>query len=80
MYKSYKKNVLIDENEPAEELDGLFDENEAAENLDVAVQTLRNWRYQRKGPSYYKIGSAVRYGPKQLAEYRKRNLVVHNMD
>ena len=37
-------------------------EREAATMLSVAIQTLRNWRYLRRGPAYCKIGGrAVRY-------------------
>lgn len=33
----------------------------AAEIMGLQVQTLRNWRCSRKGPSYVKAGRAVRY-------------------
>lgn len=34
---------------------------EAAELLGLSAGTLRVWRCQGKGPSYYKVGNAVRY-------------------
>ncbi len=44
-------------------------EKELAELLNVHVQTLRNWRFQRRGPEYLKFGSAVRYDPQTVLEY-----------
>ena len=38
-----------------------IDEKQVAELTGIAVQTLRNWRFQRTGPCYSKIGRAVRY-------------------
>jgi predicted DNA-binding transcriptional regulator AlpA len=40
----------------------LLDESEAAATLNVAVQTLRNWRWRGEGPRFVKLGKrAVRY-------------------
>lgn len=40
----------------------LLDENEAATSLNLAVQTLRNWRWRGEGPRYVKLGKrTVRY-------------------
>jgi len=40
----------------------LLDESEAAATLNVAVQTLRNWRWRGIGPRFVKLGKrAVRY-------------------
>jgi len=41
----------------------------AAEILCVAVQTLRNWRHQRKGPAYLKISRSVRYRLEDLENF-----------
>ncbi|MBL7180280.1 MAG: helix-turn-helix domain-containing protein [Desulfobacterales bacterium] len=41
----------------------------AAEILSVAVQTLRNWRFQKKGPAYLKISRCVRYKLDDLERY-----------
>jgi hypothetical protein len=39
-----------------------IDERKASETIGVAVQTLRNWRFQGTGPAYYRAGRrAVRY-------------------
>ena len=37
------------------------DEKEVSRIIGVAVQSLRNWRFQQRGPTYSKIGRAVRY-------------------
>ena len=39
----------------------LLKEYEAANFLAVEVSTLRRWRWAGKGPSFLKIGGAVRY-------------------
>lgn len=39
----------------------LLTKEQAAEVLQVSVGTLENWRYQRKGPPFMKIGGLVRY-------------------
>jgi hypothetical protein len=54
----------------------MFDEKVAAERLGVAVQTLRNWRFQRKGPAYLKLGRAVRYREDDLNDFENRNRIV----
>ena len=38
-----------------------FSKKQLAEMLGLAVQTLRNWRFEGRGPRYCKIGRAVRY-------------------
>ncbi len=44
----------------------LLRETEAAPILSVEVATLRRWRWAGKGPSFHKIGAAVRYDPADL--------------
>ena len=46
-------------------------EKEAAEYLGLHVQTLRNWRFQKVGPAYAKLGRAIRYYPEDLDAYKK---------
>lgn len=41
----------------------LIDEQEAAEILCIKVNTLRRWRWTGTGPTFVKIGAAVRYEP-----------------
>lgn len=45
----------------------LLDENEAAASLNVAVQTMRNWRWKGEGPRYVKVGA-------RLVRYRRGDL------
>lgn len=48
----------------------LVDEHEAAAILGASVQTLRNWRWARKGPRVRKIGARlVRYHRADLAAF-----------
>ena len=46
-------------------------EKEAADYLAVSAYTLRNWRFQRKGPAYRKFGRSVRYALDDLQEFSK---------
>ena len=47
----------------------IVNETRVAEIMDVAVQTLRNWRFQRKGPPYIKFGRSVRYSLSDVKQY-----------
>lgn len=50
----------------------LVTDREAAEILGLAVQTLRNWRYERRGPPYRRIGGRViRYSLRELDAYTR---------
>ncbi len=49
------------------DVDGpLWDENKAAAWLNVAVATLRRWRWAGKPPEFVKIGGSVRYFPQTV--------------
>jgi predicted DNA-binding transcriptional regulator AlpA len=37
--------------------------------LNLAVATLRRWRWTGKGPRFVKIGHAVRYDPREIRAY-----------
>lgn len=50
-------------------------EHEAARLLGVAVQTLRNWRHQRRGPAYCKAGTRVNYLVEDLKSYREKRRI-----
>jgi hypothetical protein len=39
---------------------GLLNETQAADLLNIKVPTLRRWRWAGKGPTFLKIGGAVR--------------------
>ena len=52
-------------------LDGLryLNEKEVAELIGFSVQSLRNWRFLGRGPSYIKVGRAVRYQLKDILNW-----------
>ena len=50
----------------------LLNEHEAAAVLNLAVPTLRRWRWAGCGPRFAKIGRAVRYDPRELRAYVAR--------
>lgn len=52
---------------------GILTEDEVAEVAGVAVQTLRNWRVQRTGPPFTKIGREPVYLRESLLAWLKRN-------
>lgn len=47
--------------------------NEAADFLGFTAGTLRVWRSLGKGPSYYKVGNAVRYEMDDLEAWKNAN-------
>jgi hypothetical protein len=47
----------------------LINEHEAAEMLDLSVHTLRRWRWSGGGPRFVKLGRAVRYDSRGMAEF-----------
>ena len=47
----------------------------AAKKIGVAVQTLRNWRHQRRGPAYLKLGRSVRYQLEDLKKFMENNRI-----
>lgn len=49
----------------------------AAEYIGVKPQTLKNWRVQKRGPAFVKVGSKVRYLPADLDDWlrgQRRNV------
>jgi len=50
-------------------------EREAAKRMGLKVQTLRNWRHQRRGPAYLKLGRRVLYREHDLNDYMEKNRV-----
>ncbi len=46
----------------------LVKEHEAARVLGLSVKTLRRWRWAGRPPTFVKIGSAVRYDVRVLAD------------
>ncbi len=52
----------------------LLSTEEAAHFLNCQPQTLNRWRYERKGPTYVKVGRLVRYSESQLKEWISENV------
>lgn len=46
----------------------LIKSREAAKELGVTTGTLRQWRYNRKGPPHYKLGG-IRYRKSDIAAF-----------
>jgi len=46
-------------------------EIEVAERTQISLQTLRRWRLERRGPTYRKFGSLVRYGEEELTQWEQ---------
>ena len=44
-------------------------DREASKITGIAVQTYRNWRQNKKGPVYCKIGASVRYSIEDLRSF-----------
>ena len=54
----------------------LMTTKEAADYLRVAVQTIYNWRHQRKGPDYVLVGGrSPRYRQEDLDKYLDENRI-----
>jgi hypothetical protein len=48
---------------------------QAAKFLSVSVQTVRKWRFYRKGPAYVRMGRSIRYQKKDLLAYLGDNRI-----
>lgn len=44
-------------------------ETQVAKMTKFALPTLRNWRFRKEGPPYFKIGKSVRYGLHDLLKF-----------
>lgn len=49
--------------------------NEAAGTLKIGADTLANWRCQKIGPRYVKIGGRVFYRPTDISDWIERHTV-----
>lgn len=47
----------------------LLTEHQAAKQMALTPSTLRKWRWLGKGPSFVKIGAAVRYEPRAIKAF-----------
>ena len=54
----------------------LVSDLKACEVLGLKAQTLRNWRHQRKGPPYIKLGRAIRYDLRDLRKFAEKRRIV----
>ena len=50
-------------------------DREVSAKLAIPLQTLRNWRYLRKGPAYIKLNRHVRYRAEDVDSYMLRHMV-----
>jgi predicted DNA-binding transcriptional regulator AlpA len=50
-------------------LQQLLTERDVARITGLSVATMRRWRLLRQGPTYIKIGAAVRYKPEDVAAW-----------
>lgn len=50
-------------------MEKFFTEVTAAQTLNLQPRTLSRWRFVGKGPTYYKIGGAVRYRAADLEAF-----------
>jgi len=48
-------------------------EGEAAARLGLKIATLRAWRHQRRGPTFLRLGRAIRYLSTDLDEFVQAN-------
>ena len=58
-----------------QKVENYMNDVKAAEYLGLAVQTLRNWRTQSRGPAYIRAGRAIRYAIEDLRDFMNGNRV-----
>lgn len=51
-------------------------EKDVASNFSIALQTLRNWRFLKIGPPYYKVGRKVLYRDEEVFDFIEKSKVV----
>ena len=57
----------------------LLTETIAAQMLKLQPRTLSRWRFEGKGPAYYKIGGAIRYQLDDLSKFALSGRVATNV-
>ena len=50
-------------------MQNLLNERQAASYLCLKPTTLRQWRSRKYGPSYHRLGGAIRYHPSDLDNF-----------
>ena len=53
----------------------VVNDREAARFLGLAPQTLRNWRTNRRGPKYVRLGGRIVYRLADLNEFLNRGVI-----
>lgn len=68
-----RANTVTAPNPPVPSPNDLLTDREAARYLNIALQTVRNFRWRHCGPRYYKIGErSVRYRRRDLDAFVER--------
>jgi hypothetical protein len=47
----------------------LLTETDVAERLRVSLASVRRWRLEKRGPTFVKVGTCVRYRPEDLESW-----------
>ena len=55
--------------DPANPPSNYLNEKEVSELTGIAVKTLQSWRWRRTGPSFLKLGGAIRYRREDIQAY-----------
>lgn len=66
-----KRNTVPKTREDAQ----LLTHHEVAQLLGVSGNTLYNWRYERRGPAWYKMGREVRYRLSDVLKWQQIHLL-----
>ena len=51
----------------------LLSPSEVQDIYGIKIATLAQWRWQRKGPDFFKLGSMVKYNAAELEEWLEKN-------
>ncbi len=68
-------NAVSPAAETLEELDDLLTTNELAALLKIKPATLIDWRLDRRGPPFVRVGRAVRYPLRSALQFAAERLV-----
>ena len=50
----------------------LLTEKQLAQRINISLPSIRRWRSSRTGPRFLRLGSSVRYDPRDLAVWLER--------
>lgn len=71
--KRAEQSVQLDSDPAAQ---GFLTNREAAKYMGIPMGTLSTWRFNKKGPVYYKFDGRVWYSKDDLEEYKRASLVL----